>query len=106
MIGYAVFLLIFAACLAFVLKIFMGKRKQKAVPDALHAVGKGARVYKKIARHGVGVVSVALDGKLVEFEARSHDGTAIASFTPVQVVTAIDHRTVTVAPVTFSPSLP
>lgn len=104
MVGYAILLVIIAAILICAQRLLVGKRKQKAVPNALNAVGKGARVYKKISRHGVGVVSVALDGKLVEFEARSHDGTAIASFTPVQVVSAIDNNTVTVAPVTFSPS--
>ncbi|MFA6915517.1 MAG: hypothetical protein WC222_03910 [Parachlamydiales bacterium] len=104
MVGYVILLVIFAACVGFARKLFLSRRKQNAVPKAMNAIGKGARVYKKISRNGIGIVSVALDGKLVEFEARSHDGTAIASFTPVQVVTAIDDRTVTVAPVNFSPN--
>ncbi len=82
-------------------KFWHKKRSKPAIPTAQMAVGKAALVYKKIPRHGAGIVSVAINEKLVQFTAESHDGMAIPTFTPVQVVAFIDSATVSVAPVTL-----
>jgi len=103
MVGYAA-LLVLGTVIGVGCGIWQKMRHKSLLPTAELAVGKGARVYKKIPRHGQGVVSVAINGKLVEFSAQSHDGTAIASFTPVQVVSAVNSETVSVSPVTLSPT--
>lgn len=104
MVGYTAALVVIGTVVGVGCSVWKKNKRKNLVPIAEKAVGKGGRVYKKIPRLGQGIISVAIDGKLVEFTAQSHDGTAIPSFTPVQVISAIDNQTVTVAPITLSPN--
>lgn len=100
-LAFSVFGIIFTALCSLLLIRFRNNRTKQSQPTAQAAIGKGARVYRRIPPKGQGAITVTIGGRLMEFNARSHDGTGIPSFTPVHIIDAIDKQTVSVAPFTL-----
>lgn len=81
---------------AFLFKGAKSLHSSGTIFDLDQAVGKEAVVYHRIAKNGIGKISVSMDGHLHEVDAISLNGDEIDSFLPVIVAKKIDTKTVAV----------
>lgn len=85
------------AITGFIFKSAKRLHSSGTVFDLDKAIGKEATVYQRIAKDGVGKISVSIDGHAHEVDAIAADGEAIDSFLSVRIVKKIDSKTLAVS---------
>jgi membrane protein implicated in regulation of membrane protease activity len=102
---FATILIAFAAgCFAIFATalIFNGAKKLRSAGTVFRiedVIGKEATVYQRIAKGGIGKISLSLHDITYEVDAMSHLDEEIASFTQVHVIKKSDDKTVFVVPI-------